>query len=495
MPSQTQPQLPATVAEALSVPIVADTEEEREHQLARIVERVAIIGDLALMQPTDRVLYYAYLCRSLGLNPLTRPFEFISLNGKLTLYPRRDTTDQLRVKRGVTIDRMERQHDAANDLAIVTAWGHTPDGRQDQAQGIVFIGGMRGETLANAWMKAETKAKRRLTLSLVGLGMLDETEVADTPTAVRVEVDPDDGTIKKIEAPDDGASRAEQVRSMIGAGATGGTSDNSPLEGEELERWLRGSHAAMRTRTSGDVHEQLRAVAASAVDLGDRSLNEMTRTEWRRTANAIASLPVIEHPDQAEAVSPAAAPGPASQPGQAATAEEDSAGREGRPAPATETPDPVEDSPGSATPTASPLPPGTEPSAAEPAADPATGAEQSEVGQSTSVSGSADPPPASPRRLLDALLDSPSQATFMAFALDVLGMEGEVTLDQLTEAELDQVISEATDDAAAWESLYRRLPAVCKAHIRAKKQHPKGRTEARQENPDAEQMRAALEAD
>lgn len=117
------------------------------------------------------------------------------------------------------------------------------------------------------------------------------------------------------------------------------------------------------------------------------------------------------------------------------------------------------------------------------------------MGQSTSVSGSADPPPASPRRLLDALLDSPSQATFMAFALDVLGMEGEVTLDQLTEAELDQVISEATDDAAAWESLYRRLPAVCKAHIRAKKQHPKGRTEARQENPDAEQMRAALEAD
>jgi hypothetical protein len=49
------------------------------------------------------------------------------------------------------------------------------------AKGAVNINGLRGEALANALMKAETKAKRRATLSLCGLGMLDETEVSDIP--------------------------------------------------------------------------------------------------------------------------------------------------------------------------------------------------------------------------------------------------------------------------------------------------------------------------
>jgi len=40
-----------------------------------------------------------------------------------------------------------------------------------------------GEARANLMMKAETKAKRRVTLSICGLGMLDETEVESLPPA------------------------------------------------------------------------------------------------------------------------------------------------------------------------------------------------------------------------------------------------------------------------------------------------------------------------
>ncbi len=39
---------------------------------------------------------------------------------------------------------------------------------------------MKGEALAIASMKAVTKAKRRVTLSICGLGMLDETELGDS---------------------------------------------------------------------------------------------------------------------------------------------------------------------------------------------------------------------------------------------------------------------------------------------------------------------------
>jgi hypothetical protein len=58
-----------------------------------------------------------------------------------------------------------------------------PDSRQDESTGVVALAGLRGEALANARMKAETKAKRRVTLSLCGLGWLDETEVEDVPGA------------------------------------------------------------------------------------------------------------------------------------------------------------------------------------------------------------------------------------------------------------------------------------------------------------------------
>ena len=67
--------------------------------------------------------------------------------------------------------------DSDNGLYVVTATGVDARGRSDAATGAVSIRGLQGEALANALMKAETKAKRRLTLSICGLGMLDETEV------------------------------------------------------------------------------------------------------------------------------------------------------------------------------------------------------------------------------------------------------------------------------------------------------------------------------
>ncbi len=138
------------------------------------MESVLIRGDLAAMNPEQRVMYYAKVCESLGLNPLTKPFEFITLNGKLTLYAKRDATDQLRKLNHVSVVIISRS--MVNDLLVVTAQATLPDGRKDESIGAVFIGGLKGDNLANAMMKAETKAKRRVTLSICGLGLLDETE-------------------------------------------------------------------------------------------------------------------------------------------------------------------------------------------------------------------------------------------------------------------------------------------------------------------------------
>jgi hypothetical protein len=115
------------------------------------------------------------VCDSLGLNPLTQPFDYIRLSGKLVLYAKRDAAEQLRKLHGISITDVQ----AANvgDVYVVTVKAQDATGRTDASTGAVPIGTLKGEALANALMKAETKAKRRVTLSICGLGMLDETEV------------------------------------------------------------------------------------------------------------------------------------------------------------------------------------------------------------------------------------------------------------------------------------------------------------------------------
>ena len=149
-----------------------------KEQDSSIVEQVVMHGDLAELTPKDRVAYYARVCNSLGLNPFTSPFEFIKLNNKLTLYARRDATDQLRSLKGVSVEITNRE--VSEGVYVVTAKARIGD-RVDESIGAVDIANLKGEFKANAMMKAETKAKRRVTLSIVGLGWLDETEVADIP--------------------------------------------------------------------------------------------------------------------------------------------------------------------------------------------------------------------------------------------------------------------------------------------------------------------------
>ncbi len=154
---------------------------ERKPDASALVEKVVIHGDLSKLSSQERVQYYAAVCDSVGLNPLTQPFAYITLNGKLTLYALRAATDQLRSVKGVSIEIKARE--LVDDVYAVTAQARMGQ-RQDESIGAVNLKGLVGDAKANAMMKAETKAKRRVTLSICGLGLLDETEVETIPGAV-----------------------------------------------------------------------------------------------------------------------------------------------------------------------------------------------------------------------------------------------------------------------------------------------------------------------
>jgi len=141
----------------------------------KIIESLVLKGDLSGMNPLQKVEYYNWLCNSLGLNPATQPFELIKFQGKEKIYAKKDATEQLRKIYGVSITKLDKLFQ--NELYIVTAYAKDKDGKEDVATGAVVISNLKGDALANAIMKAETKAKRRVTLSICGLGILDESEI------------------------------------------------------------------------------------------------------------------------------------------------------------------------------------------------------------------------------------------------------------------------------------------------------------------------------
>lgn len=209
--------------------------EQRAKAPAEVVERVLLQGDLSPLSQEERVKYYLQVCESVGLNPLTKPFDYIPLDGKLVLYAKRDCTDQLRKRDGVSVSITDRKFESG--VYVVTAKARTASGVEDEATGVVALekeGGewktaqsgkryfagngvfapLRGDALANAMMKAETKAKRRVTLSICGLGMLDETEV-DTVAATSLEAGDRPAPPKPVEALPASAPKAVHVEATV----------------------------------------------------------------------------------------------------------------------------------------------------------------------------------------------------------------------------------------------------------------------------------------
>lgn len=139
------------------------------------LSRVILGGDLSTLKPEQKIQYYNRVCELVGLNPLTKPFDYIRLNGREVLYSNKGCAEQLRMVHKISIKITAREK--IEDVYVVTAEASNASGRVDSSTGAVPLGGLKGEALANAMMKAETKAKRRVTLSICGLNMLDETEV------------------------------------------------------------------------------------------------------------------------------------------------------------------------------------------------------------------------------------------------------------------------------------------------------------------------------
>lgn len=148
---------------------------------AETLQHVLATGDLSKLSVGQRLEYYTRTCQSLGLNPLTRPLRFLILNGQVQLYATKDCTDQLRAQRDISLSLSAEA--VQGDVYTVRAKAKMPNGREDEDIGAVTLP-KTPDSIANAKMRAVTKAKRRVTLSICGLGgILDESELDTVPGA------------------------------------------------------------------------------------------------------------------------------------------------------------------------------------------------------------------------------------------------------------------------------------------------------------------------
>jgi hypothetical protein len=181
---------------------------------ARAVEQLMLDGDLGKLNAAQRIQFYSATCDRVGLDPVARPFDYLRLNGKVVLYANKSCAEQLRCLHNISLGEVRTE--VVNDTFIATVTASTPDGRTDCDMGAVPVAGLSGERLSNAMLKGITKAKRRVTLSLVGLGMMDETEVETIPGAERITVESmeDDDRhvpqrLKTVALPDGGKGSVE----------------------------------------------------------------------------------------------------------------------------------------------------------------------------------------------------------------------------------------------------------------------------------------------
>lgn len=254
---------------------------------AKVMEAVVVGGDLSKLSAEQRVKWFHMRCEAVGLDPRTQPFQYLSLQGKLTLYATKTATEQLCQVRGITTEIVSRER--IDDVLVVTCKARTADGRCTEDIGAVTVGNLKGDALCNALMKAVTKAKRRTVLSLCGLGMLDETETATIPNARPVQVDMATGEVLDgPDSPGDVAARvaraAERKHSYAAASLTDQDALNDAAESgglppDDLDEVLPppGPEKDADTRTRERFHAMFGEVFPKAEDLRHAIL-----TLWER---------------------------------------------------------------------------------------------------------------------------------------------------------------------------------------------------------------------
>jgi hypothetical protein len=156
--------------------------EDRERiQMKKLMGVFGANGSLDQLSSAQLIEFRAKLINYLGLNKWTLPFRFYSdTSGGIYLYATKECCAQLRELRGISvINTTDYVRDDVLKTITIKITGVNKNGRTSIATGSVCYENSLPADYHNHIMWAETKAMRRLTLDLSGLGVLADIEVRD----------------------------------------------------------------------------------------------------------------------------------------------------------------------------------------------------------------------------------------------------------------------------------------------------------------------------
>jgi len=184
-----------------------DSSITRQEVTDTLLSKIVQSGNLAYLSESDRLIYYFSYCKQLGLNPLSRPFDYISEGEgdklKITLYPNTIAASQLRDSRNVSTRIVKEEILLDGEIYSVLVEARIGD-RTEEATGKVGIKTDRygkplnSEAKAKAMKKAESQARRRATLAIVGLDVIGAS-FADGGKGAAVSDMPDDCWTPQLE--------------------------------------------------------------------------------------------------------------------------------------------------------------------------------------------------------------------------------------------------------------------------------------------------------
>lgn len=134
-------------------------------------------GDLRTLTQVEQAVVYLDACEQYGISPAIHPFDMLKnkQNGKLELYANKHCAHALAEMHKVSIEDTEIQQDG-DDFTVLHHLVDK-DGRKGPGFAAVSLKGTTGDIRANLKMKCDTKAFRRGTLRLYGIGYTDDSEL------------------------------------------------------------------------------------------------------------------------------------------------------------------------------------------------------------------------------------------------------------------------------------------------------------------------------
>lgn len=217
------------------------TKENKERiSLKKLLGVFGANGSLHHLDNAGLVAFRAKLCNYVGLNPYTLPFRFYSNSaGEIFLYATKDACAQLRELKGISVtNTTDYIRDDVLRTITIKITGMNKKGRSSIATGSVSYENIPPKDITdasenkdkdkdkaimynnnhNCIMWAETKALRRLTLDLSGLGVLADVEVRDMQDVAELNVIPEEkeeGDVDIVQRDKNADKVANAINSII----------------------------------------------------------------------------------------------------------------------------------------------------------------------------------------------------------------------------------------------------------------------------------------